>query len=146
MPVLKTPPPPAASSTNTRPDLKRDVSYDNSSLPAPLGHAFPYLTPKQQVLTKLLCSSILGQSHLFEDWPLDTHLEAKVDCIQQLEALNEACPCGLVGFVISAKDRLQVQQQRQLGSVEKTVELDMKQLGNVGFVLVDDDDGNKDVR
>ena len=133
IPVISTQPP-AATIT----DLKREASFDTSSLPASLRHAFPYLTPKQQVLAKLLCSPILGQAHLFENWPLDSELEAKVDFVKQLETLNEACPCGLAGYITNARGL-------PCSASAETMELDIKQLSGVGFVLVDDDDGNKEV-
>jgi hypothetical protein len=132
IPVISTQP-----TVETKPVVKREA-YDMTSLPAPLRHAFPYLTPKQQVLAKLLCSPLLGQAHLFENWPLDSDLEAKVDFVKQLEVLNEACPCGLAGFIGNARGK-------KISAEVETMELDMKELSGVGFVLVDDDDSNKEV-
>jgi hypothetical protein len=119
--------------------VKRESFAAIASLPAPLHHVFPHLTPKQQVLVKLLCSPILGQSHLFEDWPLDDHLEAKGDFVQQLETLNDSCPCGLAGYITNAR-KLQTNSNG-----ETMMQLGMKDLSYVGFVLVDDDEGNKEV-
>jgi hypothetical protein len=119
--------------------LKRESFAAISSLPAPLHQIFPCLTPKQQVLIKLLCSPILGQSHLFEDWPLDDHLEAKGDFVKQLETLNDSCPCGLAGYITNAR-------KQQAISNGEVIQYGMKDLSAVGFVLVDDDEGNKEVR
>ena len=132
IPLISNQPP-----VETKPIVTREA-YDMSSLPAPLRNAFPYLTPKQQVLAKLLCSPLLGQAHLFENWPLDSDLEAKVDFVKQLEALNETCPCGLAGYIANARGK-------QSSAGVETMELDMKELSGVGFVLVDDDDSNKEV-
>jgi hypothetical protein len=109
-------------------------------LPPSLLDVYPNLSVKQQSLVKLLCSPEMGQSHLFETWPLDSQYDAKITFIEQLENLNETCPNGITSCM-TVEEKLQISNN----SREK-IELDIDHISSVGFVItVEDDEASNNV-
>jgi hypothetical protein len=132
--------PSTSALTASNHDLDTPSSQDIGCLPPSLWHAYSTLTPKQQILVKLLCSPVMGQSHLFESWPLNTELDAKITFIQQLEMLNESCPNGLSGY-LTVDRKLQISNR-----TEESLQLDVDHISLVGFVMtVEDDEESNDV-
>jgi hypothetical protein len=109
-------------------------------LPPSLLHVYPTLTPKQQVLVKLLCSPVMGQCHLFESWPFNTELDAKTTFIEQLERFNESCPNGLSGYLTVDRKYL------ISGNTEELLTVEFNYASLVGFVItVEDNEESNDV-
>jgi len=136
---------------NPAPTVKSD-----SGLPPGLEAILPSLTPPQQILCKLLCSPILNQRHLFDQWTtsMDTNQE-KFQFVSQLESMDKAYPNGLTGYIKNAKILLEKSKMGvnpldgwkpsvptgeafEIGTNEfDAVEsIGMEELGRVGFVLV----------
>jgi hypothetical protein len=108
--------------------LARRQTSETSSLPAPLASIFTDLTPKQQVLVKLLCS--LGQEHVFANWPvIDGDANQKLKCVQQLETLHESC--GLMGYISNARK----QQNKKSSSKSLANTITLEDTKTVGFVF-----------
>jgi len=121
-----------------------------------LAKLLPSLGDAQADLCRILCSAELRQSHLFE-WGEDGDASPAVKrmFVEQLEALDEAYPTGLAGYIENARELLEKSQKGinplegwkpsvpvgmtfELGSEEytKMEEIGRHELGSVGFVLV----------
>ena len=116
---------------------------------------FPDLTDKQVDLCKVLCSEELKQSHLFSHWDDTASPSVKRQFVAQLEALDDAYPDGLAGYIYNARELLEKSKKgenplegfKPSVPVGNTFELGSKdfkafekigrpELGRVGFVLV----------
>jgi hypothetical protein len=131
-----------------------------SELPAGLEASMSLFSPSQQTLLKLLCSSAVGQSHLFEKWSTTTSDDEtdamKKKFAEQVEELHKSYPSGgLPGYVKNARELLEKSRKGEnpLEGWEPTVPkgqafeigkkeydeveaIGLKELGSVGFVLV----------
>lgn len=126
-------------------------------VPPALEKIFPNLTDAQTDLCKVLCSEELKQSHLFHHWGSsgDASPAVKRIFVDQLEALDEAYPTGLAGYIENARELLEKSRKGvnplkgwkpsvpsgmsfEIGTPEysKMEELGRYELGSVGFVLV----------
>ena len=116
---------------------------------------FPELTDKQVDLCKCLCNDELRQSHLFKHFETTASPSKKRLFIEKLEALDNAYPDGLAGYIENArtllakskagvnplkgwKPSVPVGKTFTLGtkSYAKMEKLGRPELGRVGFVLV----------
>mmetsp|Transcript_24453 Transcript_24453/g.36279 ORF Transcript_24453/g.36279 Transcript_24453/m.36279 type:complete len:620 (-) Transcript_24453:169-2028(-) len=130
---------------------------EDNSIPPGLEALLPSLTDAQADLCKILCLE-LGQPHLFRHWgksEKDVSPAVKRRFIEQLEALDEAHPTGLHGYITNAKTLLAASRKGEnpldgwkpsvpvgatfeLGSEEynRVERIGRHELGAVGFVLV----------
>jgi UDP-sugar pyrophosphorylase len=126
-------------------------------IPPELEKFFPLLTDAQTDLCKVLCSEELRQSHLFQHWGAegDSSPGMKRLMVEQLEALDEAYPTGIAGYIANARTLLQQSRKGinplegwkpsvpsgmifEIGTPEynKMEKIGRYELGSVGFVLV----------
>lgn len=133
--------------------------WANDGVSPGLKKAMSMFSEPQQELVRLLCSSELGQAHLFKDWPTgddgDTSPAVKRRFVEQLERLDNSYPTGLIGYVNNARKLLEKSRKGinplkgwvpsvpkgkslELGTDEydKMEALGRHELGTVGFVLV----------
>jgi hypothetical protein len=127
-----------------------------SDIPEAVEKSLSLFSIPQQILIKLLCSSILDQAHLFDSWadPSTTD-EMKKQLVSQLNDLNSSYPGSLATYISNARKLLEdskigvnplegwkptvpTGQAFEIGTKEyDTVEaVGLKELGSVGFVLV----------
>ncbi|KAI2496873.1 UTP--glucose-1-phosphate uridylyltransferase [Fragilaria crotonensis] len=125
--------------------------------PPALEKFLPSLTDAQTDLCKVLCSAELMQSHLFEHWGTsgDASPGMKRLFVEQLEALDEAYPTGLAGYIENARELLEKSKNGEnplegwKPSIPKGLSFEIgteaykqmevigrHELGSVGFVLV----------
>lgn len=114
--------------------------------------AISELSSKQQELLQKLHDG--GQSHLFKDF-YQASLESRKALANQLEALDESYPTGILGYTTRAKELLEDSRNGvnpldgwtpsvpkgeafELGTPEyqETEAIGMKELSSIGFVLV----------
>lgn len=127
------------------------------TIPPGLEAMLPSLNDAQADLCKILCLE-LGQSHLFRHWgkgEKEASPAVKRQFIEQLEALDQAHPTGLHGYITNAKTLLAASSKGEnplegwkpsvpvgatfeLGSEEynRVERIGRHELGSVGFVLV----------
>jgi hypothetical protein len=111
----------------------------SSNIPLALEMILPLLSQKQQILVKILCSSLLGQAHIFEQWPVDGDAEKKIECVRQLESFHDSYSAGgLTGFILEA-----MKKPKKTSNMAKSsdVILEFQDLNSLGFVYVDKGEG-----
>ena len=126
-------------------------------VPPAIESFFPSLTDAQTDLCKVLCSEELQQAHLFHHWGSvgDASPAVKRIFVEQLEALDEAYPTGLAGYIENARELLEKSRmgenplkgwkpsipagmsfELKTEEYTKMEEIGRNELASVGFVLV----------
>lgn len=149
----------------TEPEPEPEAEPEEPPLPANLGASLSLFTERQQELVRALCSSEVGQRHLFERWPAPSQYKSpssesidnvKRRLVSQLESLDDSYPDGgLVGYVTNAK-RLLADSRAGVNPLDgwtpsvpqgeafdvgteafdETEQSGLKEVGKCGFVLV----------
>jgi len=100
----------ASAARTNFPEIALSKSTEEANIPKQLLNNLHLLSPSQTKLANALCKSPTNQSHIFNDWSIETREDdsKKIEFMGQLVRMDEAYPSGgLVGYIRNARGLLE---------------------------------------